>query len=236
MSCSCLAAVVFDFDGVLVDTERLHYDAYQAVLAPQGLGFDWAEYADRYMCLGDADAIREAYRSAGRPMGSEELALLVERKGEAFEASLSGADVPVFDGALELLAELRTGGLPCGLCSAASRRDIDLILGALGLNGRFDVVVSADDVTVGKPDPACYRLAVKALADRFPDAAVAPATAVAIEDTPGGVQAARGAGLAVLAVGTTHQREELIDANWFVDRLTAVSLSDLRRRFDAERR
>jgi beta-phosphoglucomutase len=229
-------AVIFDFDGVMVDSERLHYEAYQAVLRPQGLGFEWEEYAERYMCYSDGDAIERVYLEAGRSIGPEALGSLIDRKAEAFQRHLGARRVPVFEGVVDLLGEIRDAGLPCAICSAASRTDIESILYSLNLSDFFSVIVSAEDVRVGKPDPSGYRLAVQKTAARCPERGITAPVSLAIEDTPGGVRAARGAGLQVLAVGTTHREQELTEAHWFVDRLTAVSLEDLQRRFAAKGR
>ena len=78
-----LQAVIFDCDGILVDTEPLHYQAYQEVFTPLGLGFDYDHYLESYIGFDDREAIVEVYREAGRPLGADQLAALIEAKGKA---------------------------------------------------------------------------------------------------------------------------------------------------------
>lgn len=221
-----LSAVIFDFDGIIVDTEPLHYRAFQVILEPLGLGYAWEEYVNLYMGFDDRDAFREAYRVHGRPLGDHELEQLIDRKAAAFQEIIAGGVAP-YPGVVELIGSIN-GTLPVALCSGALRCDILPILASLGLSDAFDVMVTADEVSASKPDPASYALAVKRLAAVFPDRVILPGSCIAIEDTPAGIASATGAGIPVIAVTNSYPAERLVGARRVVDSLAGVTLADLR--------
>jgi beta-phosphoglucomutase len=220
-----LDAVIFDFDGIIVDTEPLHYKAFQELLVPLGLGYSWEEYLETYLGFDDRDAFREAYRAAGRPLSAEQLKTLMDGKAEAFLRIVSVGVAP-YPGVVELIRAI-SGNLPLALCSGALRSDIDPILEQLGLVGAFDTLVTADEVAASKPDPESYRLAVHRLQELYPGR-INPARGLAIEDTPAGIASATGAGLRVLAVTNSYPEERLTGACRVVTTLAGVDLEALR--------
>lgn len=215
--------MIFDFDGVIVDTEPIHWRAFLEVLTPLGIPLPWEEYAERYMGFDDRDAFREAFRAQGRPLAGETLAGLVAAKSGAFQEILR-AGVRPFPGAVSLIEAIHSRGIPLAISSGALRSDIAPILATLGVDGCFARIVSADDVKKSKPDPESYRLAWSALRRQFPGTLTSPANSLAIEDTPAGIESAKGAGLSVLAVAGSHPREDLSRADAVVDSLEAVRL------------
>lgn len=220
-----LSAVIFDFDGVIVDTEPLHYRAFQAILEPLGLGYAWEEYVNLYMGFDDRDAFREAFSVHGRALGDHELEQLIDRKAAAFQDIISGGVAP-YPGVVELITSIN-GNLPLALCSGALRCDILPILAGLGLSDAFDVMVTAEEVSASKPDPASYALAVERLASVFPDQGILPGRCIAIEDTPAGIASANGAGIPVIAVTNSYPAERLTGALNVVNSLAGLTLTDL---------
>ena len=214
-------AVVFDFDGILVDSEPLHHRAFTEVLDPLGMAFPWKEYVEIYMGFDDRDAFREAFRGKGIDLDDANLAKLVAAKSEAFLRGLRDG-VTAYPGAASLIESLRAAGRPLALCSGALRSDIDPILAQLGVARCFDVIVSANDVRRSKPDPESYTLAFARLAERHPTSLTVPGESVAVEDTPAGIRSAKGAGLRVLAVTNSYGAEELAEADWITDSLESV--------------
>ncbi|MBU4460346.1 MAG: HAD family phosphatase [Verrucomicrobia bacterium] len=214
-------AVFFDFDGVIADSERLHHRAYQLLLGPLGLGFSWDVYRAGYIGYDDRDVLRLIHRDAGIDLPSDRLKDLMERKADLFAGLARDEPPPLYPGVRPLLDSLRSKAR-LALCSGAMRGDIDPILRAAGLEDRFDTIVTAEDVPASKPDPACYRLARTRLHARAGNAGDAPG-GVAIEDTPAGIESARGAGLRVLAVCTTHGPAELAAADRVTDSLAEVN-------------
>ncbi|RNC67582.1 MAG: HAD family phosphatase [Desulfuromonadales bacterium] len=221
-----LSAVIFDFDGIIVDTEPLHYRAFQVILEPLGLGYSWEDYVSLYMGFDDRDAFREAFGSKGKVLAAEELELLIGRKAAAFQEIIADGVTP-YPGVVELI-EAISGQLPLALCSGALHCDIHPILTGLDLSGAFDVMVTADEVQASKPDPASYRLAVERLSSIFPDGGILPDACIAIEDTPAGIASASGAGIPVVAVTNSYPADRLAGARKVVDSLAGITLETLR--------
>jgi beta-phosphoglucomutase len=224
-----IQAVVFDFDGVIADTEYLHYLAFKDVLEPEGLRWSWEDYTARFMGFDDRDALRAAFKEHGRELRGEELAMYVDRKAAAF-AARAEQDVKLYPGVLDLLKHL-TKRIPLALCSGALRSDIAPVLRQHELEDVFDVMVTADDVAASKPDPTCYTMAVQLLAQRH-NIVLEPSRCVAIEDTPTGIQAALGAGLQVWAVTNTHGEDAVQEAHRILASLEPV-LAEWKLKHDA---
>jgi HAD superfamily hydrolase (TIGR01509 family) len=179
--------VMFDMDGLLIDSEPLWLEAETAVMAR--LGADWTT-ADQAQLLGGSlvRTVRYLLGKATRPASPGQVAeWLMTRVTEL----IRDRGVPLRPGARELLAEVAAAGLPHALVTSSERGFMDAVLARTGL--RFDVLVCADDVSMTKPDPEPYLLAAKLLgAD--------PARCVALEDSPNGVASAQAAGCRVIAV------------------------------------
>lgn len=222
-------AVIFDFDGVLVDSEPLHYRAFLRTAKQAGLGvdFDYAQYLDRYVGYDDRDGFRAMLADAGRSPRNGDAAIeaLCRAKQGVFD-SIVAQGVAAVPGVIALLDSVPKR-VPVAIASGATRRDIDLVLAALGLTGRFEVIVSATDVARSKPDPQTYRVALAALAQRWPKLSMPPQKCLAIEDTPTGIASARGAGLTTLAVTTTTASTNLLDAHRVTETLEGVTYKTL---------
>ena len=218
-------AVLFDFDGILVDSEPMHHQAFFEVLDPLGMGFPWKEYVEIYMGFDDRDAFREAFRAKGIDLDEANLAKLVAAKSRAFLGGIR-VGVTAYPGAVSMIESLRSAGLPLALCSGALRSDIDPILEQLGIFRCFDAIVSADDVRRSKPDPESYVLAFRRLAEMYPAAVTVPGNSVAVEDTPAGIRSAKDAGLRVLAVTNSFGPGELVEADWIVESLENIRFGE----------
>ncbi|MEO0963658.1 MAG: HAD family phosphatase [Planctomycetota bacterium] len=227
-----LEAVIFDFDGVIADSEPVHCTAIREVAGTVGVTISDAEYQAVYIGFDDRDAFREVLRradglAAGSAVDESRVAGMCGAKALAFDR-LAASGVPAVPGSLELARAVRAAGVPMAIASGATRREIDGMLAALDADGLFEVMVTADDVERSKPDPQTYAMAV----DRLGAAegrALAAGRCVAIEDTSAGVAAAKGAGLAVLGVTTTGPREALREADAVVSGPAAVDLGMLER-------
>lgn len=220
-----MKGVVFDFDGIIVDSEPLHYRAFQKVLEPLGAGFSWQEYIDRYMGFDDRDAFREAFLAKNLPLDDGSLAGLIAAKATLFQ-DVAAEGVAPYPGVVELIKSL-SGKIPLAICSGALHSDIEPVLEMLSLQGAFDCMVTAEEVATSKPDPACYRLAVRKLQAMFPAAGITPSLAIAIEDTPAGIESAKGAGLKVLAVTNSYPATSLAAADRIVASLSGINAEEL---------
>lgn len=196
---STLRAVLFDFNGVLVDDESYHWRAFRDVLAPLGARVTRFLYDRRYLAWDDFAACRLALRDArvaSWRRDAAEVRRLVARKRRLFRARLRRDGIGVGAGAARLVSALARD-TALAVVSSAARVEIEAPLRQAGLRRFFQVIVAAEDVRRSKPDPGPYRTALKRLGLR------GPAGCVAIEDSPGGIAAARGAGLPVLGVATS---------------------------------
>ena len=217
-------AVIFDFDGVIVDTEPLHYKAFQEVLEPLGIGFPWQEYVDTYMGFDDRDAFLEAFRVHGKDLDDRRLTQLVASKSKVFLDIIRNG-VRAYPGTVSLITSLNASGLPLAISSGALRSDILPILTILGITRCFLHVISADDVRKSKPDPESYLLAYQRLKETHPLLLSMPNRCLAIEDTPAGIRSAKGAGLSVLAVTNSYSEEQLTEADYLTDSLENVRIA-----------
>ena len=203
-----IRAVVFDFDGVIANSEPLHFRAYRDVLAERGLALTERAYYDRYLGYDDVGAFVAIGADAGVTLDSPTIAELVARKAVRLEALERDASV-LFPGARDAIERMAARG-PVAIASGALRSEILRVLDREQLRRHFPIVVSAEDTPSSKPDPAPYLLAVQQLAQRVND--LQPSECVAIEDSRWGLMSARVAGLRTVAVTHTYGADELHDA------------------------
>jgi beta-phosphoglucomutase len=189
--------VVFDFDGVLADSEPLHLQAYQALLEPHGIHLDQQTYCERYLGYDDEGALRRIAADNGLILGDEEIELLVVEKGHVFEALVGSRDV-LYRGAADCVRRL-AAAWPVGVASGALRSDIDLMLRGAGIQHLFKFIVAAGDTDRTKPAPDPYLRAAELHG-------VPPAGCVAIEDSHWGLDSARAAGMRTIAITHTYPR------------------------------
>jgi beta-phosphoglucomutase family hydrolase len=199
-------AVLWDLDGVLVDSTRFHYEAYRKLLSESGrdLGFD--EFRNLFG-LRNEPILRRLFGEL-RPQEVERLA---QRKEEFFRELIAG-NVEALPGAAGLVRRLREEGLSLAIVSSTPRANIELILGSLGLADAFAAVVAAEDAHRGKPHPEGFLTAAERLG-------VPPADCVVLEDAPEGIEGAKAAGMRCIGVATTRPPERLSEADLVVERL-----------------
>lgn len=208
-------AVVFDFDGVLADTEGAHLAAFQGAFAPRGWTLDRGEYFDRYLGYDDADLLRTFARDRALQIDAEDAAAVLADKARRYEERIARGSV-LFPAAASAVARL-AGHFRIAIASGSLRREILDILQVNGLADLFPVVIGADDVTRGKPSPEPYALAVASLG-------LPPEAAVAIEDSHWGLASARGAGLRAIGITTSYPASALGAAQAIVDSLDEVTI------------
>ena len=201
-----IKAVVFDFDGVLANSEPLHFRAYHDVLATGGFTLTEAVYYEKYLGYDDVGAFRAIAADAGMALCDEAVAELVARKAAHLE-ELEGTRSVLFPGAREAIVRLAARG-PVAIASGALKAEIARILDREGLRSYFPVLVAAEDTPASKPDPAPYALAVERLSAATRSGLRAE-QCVAIEDSVWGLQSARAAGLRTVAITNTYSREVL---------------------------
>jgi len=205
-------AVIFDMDGVLVDSYRAHLRSWQVVAEEEGFEITEREFAATF-----GRTSREIIASLwgeGR-YGEHEIVALDDRKEAAFRKVIA-ADFPAMPGVKRLLRALADAGFLLAVGSSGPPENVDLVLDRLDAGPLFQAVVNGMDVTRGKPDPQVFLIT----ADRL---GVPPANCAVVEDAPAGVQAANAAGMTSVGFASTgRSRDELAEAD-----LTIASLAEL---------
>lgn len=207
-------AVVFDFDGVLADTEGLHLRAFQEALAARGWTLNRADYVERYLGYDDRDMVRAFAQDTVAGLSEAEVEAIVLDKARLYDQRLAAGSV-LFDTAADAIARLGAR-YRLGIASGSFHGEIETILAANHLAHAIAVVVGADDVRRSKPAPDPYVAAVEALG-------VPASQAVAIEDSQWGLLSARAAGLRTIGVTTSHPACALAHADVVVGGLDDVT-------------
>ncbi len=228
-----LAGVIFDFDGVLADSEPVHLHVFQTVLDRIGIALTAEEYYARYLGYSDRDAFVHVLRDRGVVIADTELERLLEDKQALFPEAIG--DHALYPGAAECVAQV-AAHVPVAIASGALRHEIELILDGSGLRDRFPVIVAAGETPRSKPAPDPYARAFELLqASGALREGATPAHVVAIEDSEWGLQSARGAGLRTMAVLTSYERDKLPSAEAWLPSIGDVTLDRLQGLVDKER-
>jgi HAD superfamily hydrolase (TIGR01509 family) len=214
-----LKAVLFDFNGVIINDEAIHQALIEELLIEENLRPSATEY--REVCLGRSDRVclTQMLEQRGRVVSEDYLTELVNRKAQAYQQRLETMEkLPIYPGVEDLIYNIRVAQLPMGIVSGALRREIELVLDRAQIARHFITIVGGDDIQASKPEPEGYLLAAERLAIRASDC-------LAIEDTPAGIEAAKRAGMQVVGVANTYPFHMLQrQANWTVDYLNELEL------------
>lgn len=198
---------IFDLDGVLIDSSRIHYNGWRKVLGKFNKDFDYETFRSKYfgkrgqetldMIFGDGKFSQEEARSISDEVDSN------------FVDTVADAGTPIH-GALEFVRSLKEVGEKVALATSAPRQNVDAFLDAFSLRRVFDAEICGDDVSNGKPDPEVFLKAASALSEN-------PKDCVVFEDSFPGVTAAKAAGATCVALLTTASREVLKAADYFIE-------------------
>jgi HAD superfamily hydrolase (TIGR01509 family) len=221
-----LRAVIFDFNGIIVDDEPIHFQLFQRVFAEEGIELTKEAYYSRYLGFDDRGAFTTGYREHGRQLNNAKLNELIERKAGYYQQAIRN-HVAIFPGVNALVAKLAQQ-LPLAVASGALRSEIETILTTAGLLGYFQSIISAEDVAQGKPEPEIFLKALAALnSQRAGGVSIDAAECLVIEDSKEGLKGAHRAGMKCLAVTNSHPAELLGDADAIVNSLENVSPESL---------
>lgn len=209
-----MRALIFDFDGILVDSEPIILSLTQQMAAQEGWSFTAEQYYRDYLALDDRGIVERLYTSHGRPLDAVRRDELVEWKARAYQEIIREG-LPPQPGAVEFVrsaAEL----YPLAIASGSLRAEIEYLLGKLGLREKFQVLATAEDFEHSKPDPEVYLKALARLQglDGFRKDPLRPSQCLAIEDAPAGIDAAHAAGMRSLALPHSRPAEQLRRAEW----------------------
>ena len=223
---SSLQAIIFDFDGVIADSEPLHLRAFQQALAEEGIALDRAEYFARYLGYDDVGMFAALAKDRALAMSDRHITTLVARKGQKLQTLLNGGQV-LFPGAAGFI-RAAAAVVPIAIASGALRHEIVEIIEGAGLADLFTTIVASGDTPESKPSPAPYLLAFRQLQQTH-GSNLDPARCVAIEDSVWGLESARGAGLRCVGVTSSYAADQLTGAELVVDGLQALTIPALER-------
>lgn len=201
-------AVLFDMDGVIVDSEPLHVAAFQTTLTSYGFNLSPDQYKEHFAGRTDEAGFKRYFDFIGETV---ELPVIMDKKAKAYLA-LAADELKPYPGVIECIQDLVKRNIQLALVTGSLQLEAEITLKAFDLTDHFSAIIAAEDVEYGKPDPEGYLKGAQALG-------MAPADCIVIEDSPKGVQAAKAAGIRCLAVTNTHTNEELADATHIVDQL-----------------
>ncbi len=205
-----IRAVIFDFNGVLVDDEMVHFALFRDVLAELGIELSEARYHAEYLGYDDRGCFEAALGEAGRPADRATIDALIARKADRYiQAAETG--LRIFPGASEAIAALAERW-PLAICSGALRGEVEFALGRMGVRDRVVALVAAEDTSRCKPDPEGYRNAFAGLATLSILTGLEPRECLVIEDSLAGIAAALAAGMIVVGVAQTYSMDELTRA------------------------
>jgi beta-phosphoglucomutase len=214
-----IRAIVFDFDGVLANSEPLHLLAYQEVLAKRGVALSRDEYYSAYLGYDDAGVFSALGLVHEWHLDPSGLAALIAEKGQVFDAMVETSDV-LYPGAAECIAALARE-YPLGIASGALRPEIEAVLRRAELDRHFKFIVASGDTPNSKPAPDPYLRAAELHATPAGEC-------LAIEDSRWGIESARSAGLPCIGITTTYPRHELATANRVIDSLAEFTPAFIR--------
>lgn len=221
-------AVIFDFDGVIADTEPLHFESLRRTLADIEINLTEQDYYADYLGFDDRGCILEALRINRRPTSPSLLQELMAKKAAAYMTSIQDHLV-IFPGVREFV-EAAAATYPIAIASGALRAEIELVLEQIGIRKAFGHITSAEDVAQGKPNPEPFRQALTGLNRHQSAAAIFPHSCLVIEDSLPGIRAGKAAGMKVLAVTNTHTAQDLHEADAISSGLSETRLQDVRAR------
>ena len=219
-----IQAIIFDFDGVIANSEPLHLKAFQEALAEEGITLTSDEYYSRYLGYDDVGLLQALVRDRDVPASGRWVTSLVELKGAKLQQMLNTGGVRFPGAAAFIRAAARE--LPIAIASGALRHEILEILDGANLTSQFSVIVASGDTPESKPSPAPYMLAYERLKP-FVDGELDRRRCIAIEDSRWGLESARGAGLRCVGVTTSYGADELPAAELIVSGLDALTIDAL---------
>jgi len=221
-----LQAIVFDFDGVIADSEPLHLKAFQQALAEEGIALERDDYFARYLGYDDVGMFQALGSHRGLAWTDRHITALVARKGMKLQAMIEGDEV-LFPGAAAFI-RAAAAEVPIAIASGALRHEIVQIVESAGLGGLFATIVASGDTPESKPSPGPYLLAFEQL-QQTTGRVLDRRRCVAIEDSIWGLESARGAGLRCVGVTTSYGAADLAGAELVVDSLKSLTIPMLDR-------
>lgn len=220
-----LRAVIFDFDGVITDSEVLHLRAFNRSLAPYGVEISTKDYYANYLGYSDFDCYKALIEHGLLKIDEQQIGDILGQKSKIFE-ELSRTEGRTIEGVHEFLKMLEENKIPMAICSGSLMVEIELVLDEAKLRHFFSVIVSAEQVKQGKPHPEGFLLTLRKL-NRKCHPPVVARECVIIEDSRWGLAAGKAAGMHAVGVTNSYSAEQLSLAEKVVARLDELTIKDL---------
>jgi beta-phosphoglucomutase len=220
-----LRAVIFDFDGVITESEILHFRAFNQALAEYKVQITKNDYYTDYLGLSDFDCFKALSDKGLLVVEGEKTTQLLRKKTQIFE-KLAKSQGRIIDGVPKFLKMLKENNIPMAICSGAILPEIELILKQSHLRSFFEDIVSCEQIARGKPDPEGFLLALKKLNQKNRDL-IHSNQCVVIEDSHWGIEAANAAGMHSIAITNSYAAEQLTMAEKIVSHLSELNMTDL---------
>jgi len=220
-----LKAVIFDFDGVITDSEVLHLRAFNRSLAKYGVEIATKDYYQTYLGFCDVDCYKMLIREGLLKIDERQIGDIIKEKTRIFE-ELARTEGRTIEGVHDFLNMLEHNKVPMAICSGALLAEIELLLEEARLRHFFAAIVSAEQVKKGKPNPEGFLLALQRL-NKGRNPAITPGQCIIIEDSHWGLQAGKAAGMHTIAVTNSYDAEQLTIAEKVVASLNDLTMDDL---------
>lgn len=224
-----IRAILFDFNGVIADDETAHVECFCLALQEFGLTLSKTEYYGTYLGMDERSCTALLLTARDGKSEAGLVQQIQDRKAELFRFHPAAQKPELFPGVIEFVQTARPL-CRMAIASGGRREQIDRALRGTGIERAIELIVSADDCPVGKPDPAIYLLTLKRLNDDVRPLLRADECLV-IEDSKAGIRAARAAGMPVLGLATTYPADELREADCVMPSLAGVDPEALLRQF-----
>jgi len=222
-----IRAVLFDFNGVIVDDEPIHFQLFQKVLKEEGFSLTKEDYYSKYLGMDDLDCFKTAIEDQKGKADLQKIEAMIQRKSRYYEEIIKSSP-PFVPGALEVIKALaKTHFL--AVVSGALRREIQMALKAGGVESQFNCVIAAEDIEHGKPNPEGFEKAFLTInRDHVASSEMLlPVECLVIEDSIWGIDAAKAAGMPVIGVTTSFKEAELPGALLYLKDFSKVDVEKL---------
>ena len=221
-------AVLFDFDGVLVNSEPLHFQAFREVLGKEGIALTEEQYYRDLIGFDDRGAFRRVFELHNKELAPKTFLSLMAAKSVVMTELIHRKKLGALPGVEEFVRQLWRR-CPLAIVSGALREEIEMMLEGIALRDCFMFIVASEDVTVGKPDPEGYLLAMHLISDRLiaedkSKRPLKPSDCVVVEDAPTVVRSVKKVGFPTIAVTNTYGPQQLAEAKYIVDSLQPAEI------------
>lgn len=222
-----IRAVLFDFNGVIVDDEPVHFKLFQKVLAESGIKLNKKDYYSKYLGMDDYDCFGAAARDAGQPADETRVQAWIDKKSKYYDEEME-SNAPFVPGVLDFIKALSAKHY-LGIVSGALRREIEMMLKRGGVREAFSAIVAAEDIEKGKPDPEGYDKGMRLLNRDCVASAdlLLPAECLVFEDSVWGIQSAAAAGMPAVALTTSFAPSALPGAKLYLKDFNSLDFEEL---------